>query len=71
MLFLIIKGLGSFGVNIANASKTMSKKFACGCSVTKGKDEIVIQGDVQYDLYEIVTTNFKVWFPLFGPRLTV
>lgn len=37
----------------------MKNKFACGASVTKGKDEIVIQGDVQDDLYEIVT-SFKV-----------
>lgn len=40
----------------------MSRKFACGCSVTKGKDEIVIQGDVQDELYEIVTTDYKVEF---------
>jgi translation initiation factor 1 (eIF-1/SUI1) len=38
----------------------MRGKFACGASVTKGKDEIVIQGDVQDELYEIVITNFKV-----------
>lgn len=35
------------------ASKFFGTKFACGSSVT-GDDEIVIQGDVKDDLFEII-----------------
>lgn len=31
-----VTGLDLFGVKLAEASKAFGKKFACGCSVTKG-----------------------------------
>lgn len=35
------------------AAKFFGSKFACGSSVT-GDDEIVIQGDVKDDLFEVI-----------------
>ncbi len=31
-----VMGLEMFGIKLAEASKMCGKKFACGCSVTKG-----------------------------------
>lgn len=49
------------------ASKFFGTKFACGSSVT-GDDEIVIQGDVKDDLFDVIpekwpevtSLNFKI-----------
>lgn len=35
------------------AAKFFGSKFACGSSVT-GEDEIVIQGDVKDELYDVI-----------------
>lgn len=53
----VIVGLGTFGVDLKDASKLFSKKFACSSSVT-GPDEIVIQGDVKDDLFELIPEKF-------------
>lgn len=55
-----ITGLKGFGISLEAASKGFRGKFACGASITKGKDEIVIQGDVKDDLYDILVTVYKV-----------
>lgn len=39
------------------ASKFFGTKFACGASVT-GDDEIVIQGDVKDDLFDVIPTKW-------------
>ncbi|TKR67081.1 hypothetical protein L596_023286 [Steinernema carpocapsae] len=49
----VVKGLGTFDVNLKEAAKIFSKKFACSSSVT-GADEIVIQGDVKDDLFDLI-----------------
>ncbi|KAK0417332.1 hypothetical protein QR680_012948 [Steinernema hermaphroditum] len=49
----VIKGLGTFDVNLKEAAKIFSKKFACSSSVT-GADEIVVQGDVKDDLFDLI-----------------
>ena len=49
----VVNGLSTFGIDLKDASKYFSNKFACGCSVT-GDDELVIQGDVKDDLFDIL-----------------
>ena len=49
----VVQGLKTFGIDLKVASKFFSQKFACSASVT-GDDEIVIQGDVKDDLYDIL-----------------
>lgn len=41
------------GVDLKAAAKFFGTKFACGSSVT-GEDEIVIQGDVKDDLFDVI-----------------
>jgi len=48
-----VKGLGTFEIELKDAAKYFSSRFACGSSVT-GSDEIVIQGDVKEDLFDII-----------------
>jgi len=40
-------------IDLKVAAKFFGSKFACGSSVT-GDDEIVIQGDVKDDLFEVI-----------------
>lgn len=49
----VVCGLSTFGIDLKVASKFFGTKFACGSSVT-GDDEIVIQGDVKDDLYDVI-----------------
>jgi len=49
----VVEGLKTFGIDLKVASKFFSSKFACSSSVT-GDDEIVIQGDVKDDLFDIL-----------------
>lgn len=49
----VVQGMKTFGVDLKVASKFFSSKFACSSSVT-GDDEIVIQGDVKDDLFDIL-----------------
>lgn len=49
----VVVGLNSFGIDLKVAAKYFGSKFACGASVT-GEDEIVIQGDVKDDLFEVI-----------------
>merc|ERR1739848_512303 len=53
----IVKGLSTFDIDAKKAAKMMSKRFACGASVAGG-DEIVIQGDVAYDLIDFLQEKF-------------
>jgi len=49
----VITGLASTGIDLKAAAKFLATKFACGASVT-GDDEIVIQGDVKDDLFDVL-----------------
>ncbi|KAJ3034162.1 Translation machinery-associated protein 22 [Rhizophlyctis rosea] len=54
---ITVTGLENFDVDLKKAAKLFATKFACGASVTKnpqGQDEIVVQGDVQDDIYDLV-----------------
>ena len=41
------------GIDLKKASKSFAQHFSCGSSVT-GDDEIVIQGDVSYDIIDFI-----------------
>ncbi|XP_076434675.1 density-regulated protein homolog [Babylonia areolata] len=49
----IVVGLASYEIDLKDASKFFATKFSCGSSVSS-EDEIVIQGDVKYDLLDIL-----------------
>ena len=53
----VVQGLKTFGIDLKVASKFFSSKFACSSSVT-GDDEIVIQGDVKDDLFDVLPEKF-------------
>lgn len=53
----VIVGMATFGVDLKDASKSFSKKFACSSSVT-GPDEIVVQGDVKDEIIELIPEKF-------------
>ena len=58
----IVSGLEHFDIDLKKAAKTFANKFACGASVTKnaqGNDEIVVQGDVQDDLYDFIIATWS------------
>lgn len=44
-------------IDLKDAAKFFSHKFSCGSSVT-GDDEIVIQGDVMDELFDIITEHW-------------
>lgn len=54
----VIVGMATFGVDLKDASKLFSKKFACSSSVT-GPDEIVVQGDVKDDIIDFIPEKFS------------
>lgn len=52
-----VQGLEAFGIDLKKSSKMFANKFATGASVSKnaaGEDEIVIQGDVAYEVEEML-----------------
>ncbi|PAA86937.1 hypothetical protein BOX15_Mlig024619g1, partial [Macrostomum lignano] len=50
----VVTGLSSFGIDLKEASRVFGQKFATGASVTGNGDEIVIQGDVRDDLFDLL-----------------
>ncbi|ORY43842.1 density-regulated protein DRP1 [Rhizoclosmatium globosum] len=59
---IAVSGLEVFDVDLKKTAKLFATKFACGSSVTKnpaGFDEIIVQGDVQDDIYELIIKTFK------------
>jgi len=55
----IVKGLSTYEIDPKKAAKAFANKFSCGSSVT-GDDEIVIQGDVGYDLVDFLQEKWPV-----------
>jgi len=49
----VVTGLSTFDIDLKVAAKYFGTKFACGSSVT-GDDEIVIQGDVKDELFDVI-----------------
>ena len=63
-----IHGLEAFSIDLKKASKLFANKFATGASVSKnnqGEDEIVIQGDVAYEVEEMLLKKSGKEFDLF------
>ena len=59
----VVDGLETLGVKLKDAAKIFGKKFASSSSVKEkdsGGSEIVIQGDVIYDLPDLLKHEFKV-----------
>lgn len=54
----VITGLSTYGIDLKVAAKFFGQKFATGSSVT-GADEIVIQGDIKDDLFDVLTEKWK------------
>ncbi|KAL3856481.1 hypothetical protein ACJMK2_011233 [Sinanodonta woodiana] len=55
----IVTGLASYEIDLKAASKFFSNKFSCGSSIS-GDDEIVIQGDVKDDLFDILPEKWSI-----------
>jgi len=53
----VVQGMKTFGIDLKVASKFFSSKFACSSSVT-GDDEIVIQGDVTDELFDVLPAKW-------------
>ena len=56
-----ITGLEKFGVKLKDAAKSLSKKFACSASVSKnamGGKEVVMQGNVSYDITDVLCDKY-------------
>lgn len=60
-------------IDLKIAAKFFGTRFACGSSVT-GEDEIVIQGDVKDDLFDVIPEKWPdvwiillmfIWFNIF------
>jgi len=59
---IIVTGLDQYEIELKKAAKLFSSRFACGSSVTKnaaGVEEIVVQGDVQEEIKELILKNYK------------
>jgi len=55
----LVFGLSTCGVKVKDAAKFFASKFAAAASVT-GDDEILIQGDVKDELFDIIEEKFNV-----------
>jgi density-regulated protein DRP1 len=53
----VVTGLSTYDIDLKDAAKFFASKFACGSSVT-GADEIVIQGDVKDDMFDLLTEKW-------------
>lgn len=53
----VVTGLSTYDIDLKVAAKFFGTRFACGSSVT-GDDEIVIQGDVKDDLFDVIPEKF-------------
>jgi len=49
-----ITGLQDFGIGLAEASKALRQKFACGANPVKGKDAITMNGNVEDEIVEFI-----------------
>ncbi|BFZ23177.1 hypothetical protein BsWGS_26216 [Bradybaena similaris] len=55
----IVVGLASYEIDLKEASKFFAGKFSCGSSIS-AEDEIVVQGDVKDDLFDILPEKWKI-----------
>jgi density-regulated protein len=61
----VVAGLETVpNLKIKDASKAFGKKFSSGASINEsasGVKEVVIQGDVMFDLPPLLVSQFNVW----------
>lgn len=50
--------MGTFDIDLKDATKFFSSRFACGSSVS-GTDEVIIQGDVKDDLWDVIPEKWN------------
>lgn len=52
----------SEGLDLKASAKVFAKKFACSSSAVNSQDtnEIQIQGDVEYDIAEVIENELKI-----------
>lgn len=50
--------MGTFDIDLKDATKFFSSRFACGSSVS-GTDEVIIQGDVKEDLWDVIPEKWN------------
>lgn len=58
-----VSGLETLDIKLKDASKYFGKKFACGSAVASkadGSKEIILQGDLSYDVAEAMNEKFDV-----------
>merc|ERR1712096_326839 len=53
-----VEGLGTFNVHLKKASKLFAQKFSCGSTV-QGADSIMIQGDVTYEVIDLILDTWQ------------
>lgn len=51
-ILTIVIGLSTYGIDLKEASKFFSSKFACGSSIVE--NDVIIQGDVKDELFDIL-----------------
>mmetsp|Transcript_2986 Transcript_2986/g.9777 ORF Transcript_2986/g.9777 Transcript_2986/m.9777 type:complete len:255 (-) Transcript_2986:95-859(-) len=60
----LIFGLADFGVKGNQAKKSLSRKFASGVGIVKGKggaaEHLEVQGDISYDLPDFLAAEFTI-----------
>jgi density-regulated protein DRP1 len=59
----VIKGIEGFDIKPKEVASTIGKKFGTGASATKGpggEPEIVVQGDLVYEVAEALQALFKI-----------
>ena len=55
----VVHGLKTFGIDLKVAQKFFSSRFACSSSV-QGDDEVIIQGDVKDELFDVLPEKWSV-----------
>ena len=55
MIFLLL--YSAIEIDLKKASKTFAQHFSCGSSVT-GDDEVVVQGDVTDDIFDLIQKHW-------------
>jgi density-regulated protein len=58
-----IGGLEGYGLKLKEVASALGKKFGAGASVVKtpeGKQEVDVQGDLSYDLPEVLSSLYGI-----------
>jgi density-regulated protein DRP1 len=64
----VITGLLANDIELEVAKKFFAQKFACSCSKGEG-DELIIQGDVVDNLFDVIPEKYSQVFDFFNIKL--